>query len=272
MKINSLILGIVVSACLGSTAEATNLVLNGGFEQNSYQPTNTTYSITNPGVPANDRGKITDWIVSGSTPTAFWNAIYIYDNPIAGSSPNPMPAAYRTCDPSFGFQTGAACQNPAGPGYFVNLDGDPGFPTAISQKIIGLEVGKKYELTFSWAAVQRIDATGLTSDEFLEVSLGNLFFTPNIFPGPLSDPKQSLPTHGFSGWFTTTYKFSWDGSSDVLRFLAHGNPGGLPPTVNLDGISLTAVPEPTTWALLIAAGFGLVGVGTRRRRQTAVTD
>ena len=58
----------------------------------------------------------------------------------------------------------------------------------------------------------------------------------------------------------------------MLNFLAHGNPSGLPPSVNLDGISLTAVPEPSTLGLLIAGGFGLVGVGARRRCQTVVAD
>ena len=60
----------------------------------------------------------------------------------------------------------------------------------------------------------------------------------------------------------------WDGASDVLNFLAHGNPSGLPPSINLDGISLTAVSEPPIWALLIAGSFGLMAVAARRRRQT----
>ena len=176
----------------------------------------------------------------------------------------------------FGFKSTvpANCLNPDGPGYFINLDGDPGFPTAISQTITGLIINQKYNLRFSWAAVQRDDASGLTSDEYLIASLGKeVFTTTNYFPGPVSSTCTTcLPSKGFSGWFTSSYDFVWDGSANnVLTFLAHGNPGGLPPSLNLDGISLNAVPEPSTLALLIAAGVGLVGVGARRR-QTVITD
>jgi hypothetical protein len=37
----------------------------------------------------------------------------------------------------------------------------------------------------------------------------------------------------------------------------------------LDGVSLTAVPEPTTWAMMLL-GFGGIGAMIRRRRQTFV--
>jgi len=57
----------------------------------------------------------------------------------------------------------------------------------------------------------------------------------------------------------------------MLSFLAHGNPSGIPPTLNLDGISLVAVtvPEPSSWTILII-GFGLMAVITHRRRQMVV--
>jgi hypothetical protein len=53
----------------------------------------------------------------------------------------------------------------------------------------------------------------------------------------------------------------------VLTFLAVGTPGGAPPISFLDGVSLTAVPEPASWALMLA-GFGLVGLAARRRTTT----
>lgn len=62
----------------------------------------------------------------------------------------------------------------------------------------------------------------------------------------------------------------WDGVGNVLSFKAHGNPTGLPPSVNLDSVSLNAVPEPSSWAILIT-GSGLVLVAARRRRQTVAT-
>lgn len=271
MTIKSLVLGVALAASLGSTAKATSLVLNGSLDTPGN--TSTTAFVNNPGT-------IPDWKISGPV-TGSWNSVYIYDgvvsNGLSGQPVPPpyMPANYRLCDPAGGLQPGASCGNPDGIGHFINLDGDPSFPAAISQIISGLVIGKNYELTFSWAAVQRNDAHGPTSDEYLTITLGDkIFVTPNIFPGPLNDSSKSLPDQGFSGWMTESFDFTWNTNSvgTMLTFLANGNPGGLPPSVNLDGISLNAVPEPSTWALLIAGGFGLMGVAARRRRQSAVAD
>ena len=58
-------------------------------------------------------------------------------------------------------------------------------------------------------------------------------------------------------------------TSHVLTFFANGGPGGLPPFSLLDNVVVSDVPEPSTWAMLIA-GFGLVGVAARRRRTAAL--
>lgn len=277
MNMKSIVSGVAIATSLIGAAEATNLVLNGRLEDSSYSPANLTQNITNPGLPP-QHGLITNWTVSGYGSTAAnWNAIYVYDsNPTSMLAPAPMPPAYRSCDPAFGYQaTAISCPNPDGAGYFINLDGDPGFPTAISQTIATpLIKDQTYRLTFSWAAVQRIDATGPTANEYLTVSLGSQSFdTHDYFPGPTTDATKSLPTHGFSGWFTTNFDFVGDGTAgNVLSFMAHGNPGGHPPTVNLDGISLSAIPEPPIVALLIAAGLGLGGVGVGRRRHARVSN
>ncbi|MGL4541450.1 MAG: PEPxxWA-CTERM sorting domain-containing protein, partial [Polymorphobacter sp.] len=43
-----------------------------------------------------------------------------------------------------------------------------------------------------------------------------------------------------------------------------------PTAWDLDNVSVTAVPEPASWALLIG-GFGLVGSALRRARKRAAT-
>lgn len=248
MNSKSLFLGLAVVASLVSTAKA-DLVLNGHLERSG--TTNSVYVNSYPS------GDIPNWQVLGASSSAPFNAVYIYDV-LGGALPAFMPPSYY-CTPPVGFISGN-CVNPDGTGHFINLDGDPAFPAAIRQPIVGLEIGKQYELTFSWGAVERNDRNGPTFDNFLEISIGNLVFTT---------PKINLPPQGFSGWFTTSIDFTWNGSSNnFLQFLAYGNPSGLPPSINLDGISLNAVPEPSTWALLIAAGFSLLGVDARRRRKT----
>jgi choice-of-anchor C domain-containing protein len=64
-------------------------------------------------------------------------------------------------------------------------------------------------------------------------------------------------------WLTGTATFVATGSSTQLSFQS-STPG--PWGIALDNVAVNgAVPEPTTWAMLIA-GFGMVGVGMRRRR------
>ena len=254
MNIKSLVVGIATAASLGSTANA-NLVANGSLERND--------TIDSVYINSYPTGSIPSWAVHGAAPTAPFNAVYIHDV-LGGSLPAYMPPSYYSCTAALGFVTGNSCPNPDGSGHFINLDGDPNFPAAISQSIFGLVMGQIYDLSFSWAAVERDDQNGPTTGNFLEVSLGNEHF---------STTSRNLPSKGFSGWATEHHVFTWNGATtDVLNFLAHGNPSGLPPSINLDGISLNAVPEPSSLALLIAAGVGLVGVGARRRRQTVVAD
>jgi hypothetical protein len=148
MNVKSLALGLAVSASLGITAKATELVTNGDLEGSTYPSGTVSEDIINT------PGQITDWTVSGYGSTSnSWNAIYVLDN--FSTSPYLMPAAYRSCTAALGFQRGASCSNPNGTGYFVNLDGDSAFPAAISQTIpiggtTGLQKKQEYQLTFSW--------------------------------------------------------------------------------------------------------------------------
>lgn len=68
------------------------------------------------------------------------------------------------------------------------------------------------------------------------------------------------------GWTAFTYGFTATGGSTTLSF-ASTTAGSYGPA--LDGVSVSAVPEPATWAMMIG-GFGLVG-GTLRRRRAVAT-
>jgi choice-of-anchor C domain-containing protein len=77
------------------------------------------------------------------------------------------------------------------------------------------------------------------------------------------------PTKTDMGWLRYTWDFvaSTDGPS-TLSFTALNTGNAYGPA--LDNVMLSAVPEPTTWALMIF-GFMAVGFSMRRRRNTRVS-
>ncbi len=66
------------------------------------------------------------------------------------------------------------------------------------------------------------------------------------------------------GWVGNTYNFTATSTTSVLKFTSLANTASGPA---LDNVSISAVPEASTWAMLIA-GFGMVGVSARRRRRS----
>lgn len=100
-------------------------------------------------------------------------------------------------------------------------------------------------------------------------------FSHNLFAG-LAAASASYSIGGLTGVVTHSTGSTSDLDWTVLtgRFVATGPTttfsftnltGGQNEGVLLDGISLSAVPEPATWALMIL-GFGAVGAAMRRRR------
>jgi hypothetical protein len=239
---------------MAGSAGAIELVKNGSLEISGY-PAATTQNIVNF-----NPGQITDWQVHGAGALP-WNAVYIYDDLSDAARPPFMPPSYYGCSPAFGFVAGNACGIPDGSNHFINLDGDNSFPGAISQSITGLAANQRYRLTFNWAVVQRDNETGDIYDNYLDVSVGDQHYQTPV----IGDINNKFPTQGFTGWFTTKYDFNWNGHGKLLTFLAHGTPSGHPPSINLDGISLLALPEPPILALLSIASLGLIAAARRRR-------
>ncbi|MBX9665318.1 MAG: FxDxF family PEP-CTERM protein [Novosphingobium sp.] len=70
-----------------------------------------------------------------------------------------------------------------------------------------------------------------------------------------------------STWNTFTTTFTATSGSTLFQIsegIGGGNGG-----VFLDNIDVSAVPEPATWAMMLA-GFGMIGFGLRSRRKQAV--
>ena len=244
-------LALATAALLtAGSASAVNLVTNGGFE-----------SVA-PGSPASFEigphylydGALTGWTSTAGSPTnANGSFNILFDS-----------ATATTVDADTRYTAGEpqrlSAENYAGPspdgGNFVALDGDTGFNGYLTQTISGLTVGKAYKLSFYWAGTQLSNRSGDTTER-LEVGFGPDSFTTATIGGP---------THYFAGWFGVDHTFVASSTSQVLSFLSIGTPNGLPPVALLDGVSLSAVPEASTWAMLIA-GFGLVGAAARRRNR-----
>ncbi|WP_419807938.1 choice-of-anchor C family protein [Sphingomonas sp.] len=79
---------------------------------------------------------------------------------------------------------------------------------------------------------------------------------------------SSGSTRSNMGWLPYTYSFLASGGSTTLSF-ASGDTGSYGAALDSVSVSLSAVPEPATWALMIL-GFGLTGGAMRRRRATSV--
>jgi choice-of-anchor C domain-containing protein len=99
---------------------------------------------------------------------------------------------------------------------------------------------------------------------------GSAIKSLNVLATGGSTANYAFDTTGFGrtnmGWSERFYNFRASGSSSTLSFAAGSDSSFFGPA--LDDVSIAAVPEPTTWAMMIL-GFAVVG-GAMRRRKTAV--
>jgi len=145
----------------------------------------------------------------------------------------------------------------AGPGNFIAMDG--AFQVAaVTQTITGLTPGDSYDLSFSYAFGQQYTFDGATTQS-LTISLGG---------GSATFGPVGVADHGFDGWYSFSGLVTATSTSEVLSFLASGTPA-VPPFAMVSSVSLTSVPEPAAWTMVIF-GFGGLGALARRRRSVAV--
>ncbi len=218
-------------AVSGAALASGNLVQNGGFENT---PVTITTQFLNANVANWSNSNIGEALV---TPNWYTNG-YLFPNVgVAG----PLPAT-----------------SPAG-GNFVFSDGDF-MNSAITQTLTGLSPGQVYELTF-WQALAEDTEPGITIPGpvtgYWRVGFGTSVQNSAFMTGDGT-------TNTISPWAQQTMFFTAQTATQVLSFFSVGT--GDPPLVFLDGISLAAVPEPDTLALLVA-GAGLLFVRARRRRR-----
>lgn len=121
-------------------------------------------------------------------------------------------------------------------------------------------IGQEYRITFSLAG----NPDGGPSIRTLKTSVtGSPDQTYSFTVGPEI-------TRTNMGWQTFTYQFTASDIASLLTFTSATNPDTSYGPV-LDNVSITAVPEPATWGMMIL-GFGLIGAAIRRRNmRTSVT-
>ena len=114
----------------------------------------------------------------------------------------------------------------------------------VLRQVLGVIGGQQYDLTFSYLS------SGATGNG-LRVDFNGVGFNPAVV--------GYAATNG--AVFTGTYTFTATATGDTtLRFLGVRN--GF---THLDNVSVTAVPEPETYAMMLA-GLGAVGFMARRRK------
>ena len=270
----------VMLSAFSMPTQALPIINNGSFEVTIGRATNNDKK--NPVFDLNDRGMLgTSANITGPSTTPItlsgWNtsrdgiACVVFPNTYVNG----------VCGPDrfsgSGFQAGGPGLSPD-KGNFVLIDGDRSIPvsTSLYQKLDGLIVGSFYDVSFYQAAAQFLDRSGSTTERW-DVSLGgkitNLTFDGNFIDGVhvLSD-LMNTPSRGFHAWESQTLRFqvvdpllsAGSLTSQLLSFFSVGTPGGQPPIVLLDGIRITAVPEPKTLALV---GLGLLAVLVNRKRK-----
>jgi choice-of-anchor C domain-containing protein len=125
----------------------------------------------------------------------------------------------------------------------------------LGQTVTGLTAGQSYSVTFD---VSRNPDGGVTPRTGVFTAGGQAF---NFSYSDASSTLENMK------WETVSYSFLATGTSALISFSSDGS-GGCCFGPALDNVSIAAVPEPASWAMMIG-GFALLGAALRRRTTVA---
>ena len=244
-----------IALTLGASGGArADLITNGGFETTTGQPSGYSGQLGYHNFAA------TDWTATGYTflytaDPGTTSGTHADNGGGAGNS-----GQVSMWGPGTGSNNGLTL-SPNG-GNFIAIDPVYQAPGSVSHSISGLTVGAEYAVNFSWAGAQQAgpNFNGATTELF-HVSLG---------AETHDTPTAHNANHGFTGWMNSTLTFTATSAQEVLTFLADGGPSSaLPPFVLLDGVSVVAAPEPSTWVFIVTGLLGPGAVKLYRRGKSA---
>lgn len=251
MRLKSILLSLSAIAALsaGAAHASTNLVTNGNFEQTT-NGTNKRLAYT--GSTDTTRTTLVGWDnkYNGNATDSGYN--FLLDSTIFTTNASALGLHSTTAS---GVDNGIIAAS-VGHGSVFASDSQ-WYPAALSQSISGLTVGGVYTLTFDYALAQQFITDAANTNNYWAVTLGGQTQNTSLL---------SIEGGGFSGWKTSTMTFTATTGTELLSFLASATASGAPPFMLLDNVSLAAaVPEPSTWAMMLG-GVGLMGFVARRRR------
>jgi hypothetical protein len=273
LKTSTFALTLSAAALTAAPAFAiTNLVQNGDFTANTGNgqidfnstvadwhalgaPFNNYTFVFNPGPGVSGTTADTTGALGNKGFVLLWGPGSGSNNGLT-VSPAPDGGAFIGQDPAF--------ENGGGGGVPGDIIGG-----SVVQTINGLTIGKTYDVTFDYAIAQQHGFSGPTNGGW-RVSMGGSLIGATL-------PAVQIGSHDFSGWLTASYDFVATNTSEVLSFNSFcslADPGCaqvVPPFALLDSVAIN-VPEPSTWAMMLAgfAGLGYAGFRAHRRKPEAI--
>jgi len=242
---------LLVAAAAGPARAGANLITDGTFDQGI--PYTANSQISTDGYK-----NLPGWSVTaadGSTPFDLW---FIASTSTTVGANTQYGSTNQFLRADAGADSASAD--------FVGLDGAAGGAQGtLSQSLSNLVVGTDYKVSFAWAAGQLATGSG-AYQVAIAFNLGTSVLTSTT-GAPTTSTFRSAATGGYSAWTTQTYTFRATSANEILSFLSYGT-AGEPPFALIDGITMFAVPEPGTLALL---GGSLLLAAAIRRRVTART-
>jgi Protein of unknown function (DUF642)/PEP-CTERM motif len=132
--------------------------------------------------------------------------------------------------------------------------------SGIQQDIEGFEIGKQYQVSF------KVSANPYNPEAYDRAPRLRYSYTatPGSIAFDFSDGDLTTPLNMLYQTVMTTFTATTSMQRISFRGAYPGNYG-----VVIDDVSVSAIPEPASWAMMIA-GFAMVGIASRRRSRGAI--